>query len=239
MNRYQFELAAAVVLLAAYAAVWHWQAPGDTLTQTEIAQYLNRIDAQVSINAAEKADLLARLRDFGNNDDGRPAYMVNLMRYYEALRTDSGIPVDFAGTPAQANAHYESNVMALAWKSGSMPLFAGNVHERNVTSSCDDEDRWSRVVLMRYPSRRAVFELFADPVYAKYLPFKLGSLHVALVPAASQMVIPEVRFLAGAAVLIVFLAIGWACAVRRAAVWQPAARVGRTATSPPVPRPRS
>lgn len=217
MNNHRFEFLLAAALIAGCAGVWHWQAPGQRLTHEQVTQYLEIIDRQLPVPPDEKAEAMARLRAFGDSDDGKPAYLVNLMRYFGTLRPDSGIPADFKGTTAEANARYESSISWLALKRGSLPLFVGNVHEPNVTPSAPDEENWNRIGVMRYPSRRAFFELVTDPAYATYLPFKLAALHIALVPAESDIVIPDVRFLTVAAALLVFLLAGWVRAVRRGA----------------------
>jgi hypothetical protein len=72
------------------------------------------------------------------------------------------------------------------------------------------------VIVMRYPSRRAVLELFADPAYAPFEPYKLMALQVVLTPMQGEMVVPELRWLVGGALLLLFMAIGWLrAAIRR------------------------
>ena len=67
---------------------------------------------------------------------------------------------------------------------------------------------------MRYPSRRAFFELLTDPQWLKFAPYKLAALELALVPASGQVVIPDLRWVIGGACLIVFLVAGWVRAAR-------------------------
>ena len=120
------------------------------------------------------------------------------------------------GTPAEANAYYEEQIFPMAIASGSFPIFTGNVDDVNVIGGEAGEDRWSRVAVMRYPSRRAFFELLADPRYASVLPYKLGSLHIALVPSRREVVLPDLRLATIGLSIILFLAAGWARSARRA-----------------------
>lgn len=216
-TRYQFELWLGLSLLAACAAVWLWQFPGvlrGRLTPAEIDRYIAAIDAQLPMAVAEKSGSLARLRAWAEADDGRPVYMLNLMRYYPALHQIEGVP-RFAGTPPEANRRYEDATMPLLLKVGGIPQFAGAPQGRNVLDSPAEADDWTRVLLVRYPSRRAFLELVADPSYAPAAPLKMMASQVFLVPIAGEVSLPELRWLVAAVLLVVFLAIGWRRAVTR------------------------
>ena len=69
-------------------------------------------------------------------------------------------------------------------------------------------------MVVRYPSRRAFFEVLTDPQWLKFAPYKLAALELALVPASGQVVIPDLRSVIGGACLIVFLGAGWVRAAR-------------------------
>lgn len=209
MTKYRAELWLAVVLAILCAAAWIWQSPSRPLSNAETAGYLRQLETTLPMPAVEKADFLKRLKLFAENDDGKPIYMVNLMRYYDRVRPDAGVPADFKGTPQEANAFYESKVLPIALKSGSFPIFTGNVKEPNVIATNASEDNWNRIAVMRYPERRGFFKLLLDPAYAKYMPYKAGSLHVGLVPAERELLVPDFRFLAISFALILFLAFGW------------------------------
>jgi len=71
------------------------------------------------------------------------------------------------------------------------------------------------VLTIRYPSRRAFFDLVSDPEYAPLMPYKLASLRVALVPVAGESVTPDWRWMIGLALLSIFLAVGWLRAAAR------------------------
>ncbi|MDD3446961.1 MAG: hypothetical protein PHS60_16250 [Zavarzinia sp.] len=122
----------------------------------------------------------------------------------------------FEGTPEESNRIYEDAAMPIAIAAGAFPLFAGNVHEENLTDKEPAADNWDRVLLMRYPNRRAFLELVSDPAYGQIAYYKLAALKVALVPAVVEMSVPDVRLAVGALLLGLFLAVGWwRAAIRR------------------------
>jgi hypothetical protein len=201
MKRYRLELYLAVVMVALFALVCHWQAPGRTLTRADVDDYIRRIDAGVELPASEKADILAHLRSWGEADDGRPVFMLNLMRYYDTARSMPGHP-ETIGSPYALNAHYEAVALPKLLKLGAYPLFAGEPEgvrsgtqpSTNILGFDDDLENWSRVLVVRYPDRRSFFELLSDPDYLKVLPYKLASLKVMLMPMHDELVVIDLRW---------------------------------------------
>jgi hypothetical protein len=211
------------VLAALFAAFWFWQTPGDAakLTPAEVDAYLRRVEGKLPGEPAEQAAFLARLRAFGLADDGRPVFMLNAMRYYPELRRTAGTE-RVRGTPAEANAIYENAVMPIALRLGAYPVFGGDAMgvrvdgraHSNVTVTEPAIDGWSRVLVVRYPSRRAFLELLADPKWLEYAPYKFAALEIALVPTHGQVVVPDLRWVLGGACLLIFLGVGWVRAAR-------------------------
>jgi hypothetical protein len=68
---------------------------------------------------------------------------------------------------------------------------------------------------VRYPSRRAFFELLSNPQWLKFAPYKIAALELVLVPTSGQVVIPDLRWVMGGACLMVFLGTGWLRATRK------------------------
>ncbi|TJY61004.1 hypothetical protein E4T66_10210 [Sinimarinibacterium sp. CAU 1509] len=217
-----YMLIVGAVCLLAFAAVWLWQVPGlvrGAITPEELDGYLAKV-AATTLPAAEKADMQARLREWAASDDGKPIYMLNLMRYHEELRRFPGAP-EFQGAPQDANAHYENNVVPLALSLGAYPMMAGSAQGRNTlmiggkTSRHDihaagrELDEWSRIIMMRYPSRRTFFKLVTHPNYLPYMPYKFMAQQVVLVPVSTDLTFPEWRWLAGGILLALFLGLGW------------------------------
>ena len=88
-------------------------------------------------------------------------------------------------------------------------------HGQNLVEHTAELDNWSRVILMRYPSRRAALELFTDPDYAPIEPFKMMAQQLLLLPNHDDLVIPELRWPVGGGLLFLFMAVGWWRAGRR------------------------
>ena len=217
MRTSKFMGAMALVLSAIFAGFWTWQAPGwlrGPLTSAQVEGYLGQIEQHLTMPAEMKHQVVARLRAWALADDGRPVYMLNLMRYYPQLREFPGAPA-FTGTPVQANEYYERQVMPLVLSAGIYPLFAGAAQGANLVEHTAELDNWSRVLIVRYPSRRAVLELFSSPAYAPFEPYKIMALRVVLTPLGGEIVAADLRWVLGAALLIVFLAVGWLRAALR------------------------
>jgi hypothetical protein len=205
------EMILATVLLALFVAVWLWQNPGiigGRLSAQEIAHLLPVVEA-LPFPADERPELLRRMRAWMEGDDGKPFYMLNLMRYYPELRRLPDAP-DFQGTPKESNARYEAATKPMLLRVGGYPVYAGTPHGKNLIEHDPALDDWSRLLLVRYPSRRAFLKLLTDPAYRQIEPYKLMALRLVLTPTTAQLVLPSVPLLAGGVLLVIFLALGWA-----------------------------
>ena len=219
MKSLRFNVVFGALLLAIFIGVCLWQIPGIAgakLSKDEIARYILAIE-KVPFPPEDKQAVVAHIRAWAEADDGKPFYMLNLMRYHDKIRTFPG-SLPFSGTPRESNQIYEHAAMPLALKTGSFPLFAGEVQgSGNVMGFGPGEDGWSRVLLMRYPSRRAFLDLVTDPAYAPIAPYKLMALEVALVPNASELVLPNLWVAVGIVLLLIFVTTGWVRAAQRPA----------------------
>jgi hypothetical protein len=206
-----FLVVLAGVLLALFVAVWLWQNPGlirGRLRAEEIAQFLAQIE-RLPFPAEQRPELMKRVRSWMENDDGKPFYMLNLMRYYPELRPLPNAP-EFKGTPRESNARYEAATRSMLFKLGGYPLYAGTPHAKNLVEYDPALDGWSRLLVVRYPSRRALLKLLTHPAYREIEPYKLMALQLVLTPTTPGVVLPSVPMLVGGVLLVVFLAVGWA-----------------------------
>ncbi|MFO1254108.1 MAG: hypothetical protein U1E37_00300 [Sphingomonadaceae bacterium] len=209
-----------LLLLAAVLALfvfWAWrkQEPRRPLTRAEIDRYCEVVDAKFPVpDDQDRAAWVARLRRFGENDDGRDIYMLNLLRYHETMAKGPASAGSFTGTPHAANKIYEANAKPILMKSGAFPIFAGKVEDLNAVGSGDPaEDNWTRILVVHYPSRRHFFELLTNPQYLTKADFKSYAMHMALVPVKRELVIPDFRQLAVAGAVLLFLLAGWILAL--------------------------
>lgn len=225
MKSHRFEWLFGAALLLIFLSFSHWQSPGTKLSAAEIDTYLDSIDRLAPLPPEEKRELLRHFRAWAEADDGHPVYNLNLMRYYAQIRQLPGARVD-AKTPAEANALYESRVVPLLLRLGITAPIGGTIQQvtngatpsRNLLSYEPELDNWDRVLVVRYPSRRAFLKLIADPEYLKVMPYKLASLRVMLTPFNLEVLMPEPALVLGALCLTIFLAVGWWRSAGRARV---------------------
>ena len=195
--------------LGLFLAFWFWHSPlRRKLTQPEIDRYLGAIERQVFLPEDDKPKVLARLRAWAEADDGRPFYMLNLMRYYPELRRFPDSP-SFRGTPEQANELYEKKVRQLLFKRCGYPLLAGRTQGKSLLEVPPALDSWGRVLLVRYRNRHTFLSLLADPAYGPWEPYKIMAVELVLVPVSGGVVIPDLRLLVGGSLLFVVLVVGW------------------------------
>jgi hypothetical protein len=206
-----FEIVLAGALFALFVAVWVWQNPGmirGRLQAQEITQYMAQIE-KLPFPLDGRAEGLQRLRAWLESDDGQPCYMLNLMRYYPELHRLPGGP-NYKGTPQESNARYETAATSMLLKLGGYPVYAGTPQGRNIIEHDPALDNWSRLLVVRYPSRRAFAKLLTHPGYPEIEPYKLMAVQLVLTPTTAEVVIPNIPLLVGGVLLVVFLAVGWA-----------------------------
>jgi len=223
MRRLRFEAILLAVLLAVFLFANHLLNPGNKLSQAEVDNYMSKLE-QAPVPKEELAAMILHMRAWAEADDGKPVYMLNLMRYYPKLRALPEV-ASFQGSPAEANAYYEEHVMPILFALGAYPLFVselqgtlrGSTPSTNLVTFDPAVDNWNSVLIVRYPSRAAFLELLTDPQYLKYLPYKTASVLVALAPMKGDLILPQLDWALGAGLLILFFAIAWLRALRRAA----------------------
>jgi uncharacterized protein (DUF1330 family) len=213
--RHRFEIALGALFLALWTALWLWQNPGSRIGADEAARYLAAIE-KLPIPPEERDGLTRAAKAWMAADDGKPVYMLNLMRFNPELKHYAGAP-DISATPREANAIYEDAAIPMLLKRGGFPIYAGEAQGANIMVHDPALDHWNRVLVVRYPSRRAFMDLVSDPAYREIAPYKLMALTVVLTPTGKEMAIPELPLLAGFVLLAIFLAAGWMRAARRRA----------------------
>ena len=216
MNNLKFELRLGGVFVVLFLALWLYLNPGvvsGKLTAQEIATNLAAAE-KLPFPADEKPELLKRLRQWMESDDGKPFYMLNLMRYHPELNRFAGSP-EFNGTPQESNQRYEDAAMPMLIRIGGYPLYAGTPHGGNLMAFQPTLDNWSRLLVVRYPSRRDFLRLLNGPEYLKIAPYKVMALQVVLTPTAAEVVMPELTWLVGALLLAIYCAVGWWRTVRK------------------------
>lgn len=218
MRRYAPELILASVLLVLVMAVSYWEAPGHPLTADEVDRMVGQFERLAPMPAADKAMMVPHLRAWALSDDGKPFHMLNLLNYHPSLTPWPGTTVN-ADSPRAANAFYEDATVALALPKGLSMTYAGEpmgtADSIQLTGSGVELNKLGRVLVVRYPSRRAFLSLISDPNYHKVMPYKFAALDVTLIPMRSETITPDLRLIVGALSLIALLGFGWWRASRR------------------------
>lgn len=214
MKQYRFPILFGTILAKLFTAFCFWHSPRRRkLTREEIDHYMAIIE-KLPARAAEGIQAFtSRIRPWAEADDGKPVFMLNLIRFYPQLHTFTGAP-EFKGTPEEANAYYEKSITPLWLSHAAYPVFAGASQAKNLINIHPEKD-WGRVVVCRYPSRRAFLKLLSDPSYAPMEPYKFIALEIDLVPVSGEIVVPDLRLIIGGSLLVLFLAVNWLRAARR------------------------
>lgn len=219
MKRHRFEIVLGAVLIAVFFAFSAWQS-ARKLSPADVDHYDRLMEKGLPQEVENRAEFIARMRAWAEADDGQPIYMLNLMRYYAKLLPIPGAPT--SGTPAEANAQYEAATTSMLFERASYPMVGGNTTKiakgspkSNLLVLNAAMDNWDRIIVVRYPGRRNLINLLTSPEYLKVMPLKLAALEDVFVPYSGQYVFPDMRWVVGAALLCIFLLVGWLHAVRK------------------------
>jgi hypothetical protein len=220
LNTYRLEALLAIASVGSVLGVSAWQSTRK-LSQADVDHYIEILEKESPPEMEDRCEFISRLRAWAENDDGRPIYMLNLMRFFDHLRGFPGAPT--TSTPKEANAHYEAATVPMLIKSGGYPILTGSTtkirdrqgRESNLMVYRPDLDNWDRILVVRYPGRRTFLELVTNPEYLKVMPYKLSALEVVLTPISGELVIPDLRWLVGASCLASLLLVGWIRAAHR------------------------
>lgn len=185
---------ASVLVLTWIAVAIRYYGPADPLTETEIDAYMARVqhmfmtvivpdDSGVEIDPAEGlAKALGELRAFAESDDGKPIYMVNMMKWRQQPLFPPG--VDFDGDVVAADGEYNKLLFSNLARNASHTAFIGHALPNALNYGTGTaNDHWGDVGIFRYASRRDFFEMIASEDYRNIVYFKLAAMgQVALVP---------------------------------------------------------
>jgi hypothetical protein len=179
------------------AAAWFFYAPATPLSQAEIDDYM--VDVQkllevsfvmpegVGLDPRGLAGAMSDLRSMAERDDGKPIYMVNLMKWREGeLSFPAGAELaDSIKTAEEADLAYNE---ALFWD-----LLANNSHTAYLASmepntfnygTAPEADGWGEIGIFRYNSRRDFFNMITSDSYRNVMYLKMVSMGgIAIAPS--------------------------------------------------------
>lgn len=162
----------------------------DTIKNSVIEDSFGEFDAQ---KMADKFTLFAK------TDDGRPFYMANIMK----LRDVPFYPewMEFNGTVEEADWEYAKHLTPELIRVGGHPSYVSNAIPNAMNyGATADNDNWDQIALIRYPSRRAFFDMITSDAYIKAAPYKFISMgSVLLTPTHTSILpfnpLPDITFL--------------------------------------------
>ena len=194
MKRYFIGIVLSAVLIAVFSGA-SAEPSGGALSKAEVDRYIGILEESLPVEWEERDEFIARMRAWGESDDGQPFYMLNLMRLFDEIQPIPGAPATM--TPMEANAHYEEVVGPILASLSAYPVFVGDTMQTsssqkksNLIVFKSELDSWDRVLIIFYPQRRAFFELVTNPEYLKVMPYKMGSLDVVLTPLSGGLIAP-------------------------------------------------
>ena len=149
-----------------------------------------------------RSEFIERLRSWADEDDGRPVHMLNLIRFHDGRPQVPGHP-GFDGTAEEANAHYERAILPHLAARGIYPVFAStpqgvataNGRMTNLLGYESELEGWDRVMLVRYPSRRAFLDMASEEDYLAVVPFKIAAIDLGFVPLDKIYQLPDLRWI--------------------------------------------
>lgn len=171
--------------------MYWYQFSSQILSPKEVNTYMGIVETQTQ-NSSARHDLPA-LRNFLNEDDGKPIYTVNLYNFHGIANypKNSG----YGGSGEQAYERFSQVMIPLMLKRGSHPIYSS--YWSDLTTS-----NWDRIVIVRYRSRRDLVDLFATNEFAE------ASLHKwASIKEHERMLVQAIHIPSSIFIIIIFAAI--------------------------------
>ena len=65
------------------------------------------------------------------------------------------------------------------------------------------------MTIVRYRNRRTLLKLLSNPAFGALEPYKFMAMELDLVPVSGNTVFPDMRWLVGGTLVMIFLLVGW------------------------------
>ncbi|HEY9161523.1 MAG TPA: hypothetical protein VIS94_10600 [Desulfomonilia bacterium] len=179
---------------------WNYRWLKKPLTKAEIDR-LSAKGGYDDMSAVGKANF----RRFMEADDGKPFYMVNLMKYREKALYHEGEFPDVK-TGEDAAKLYNRAVIKELIKRGSYPVFYSR-KMANLISDSDGTDFFEHVGIVRYRSRRDLLNMVESPVYEECIKHKWASLEKTVAVPTRRVMMIDPAVTVTLAMVIIWLAV--------------------------------
>jgi hypothetical protein len=161
------------IAAVAYGAfsLWYngWRGP---LTAEEVEGFMKRFEATSIDRDPER---LEAARAFLESDDGKPFFMLNLIRLYPDPVIDPG-----RGDPRPAQKvleEYTGYFMPALLRRAGHPTFVGRAAGRYLEHwGVEPDPGWTMAGVIRYRSRRDMVELATDPRFGPKHAYKIAAM---------------------------------------------------------------
>ena len=160
------------------------------LTQAQVDAYMTAYTTNLTEErTGHKLDMATvnRIRKFLEEDDGKPFYMINLVREYDAPHYPSWWTGQRGATVTECKMEYSKACYPIMATSGSFSFMG--VCKAYSAALTDDEmmEEWDQFYLISYPSREAFMKLLASDAYADAIVHKYaGDKDSQLIPVTNN-----------------------------------------------------
>ncbi|MEM9938323.1 MAG: hypothetical protein AAF768_05715 [Pseudomonadota bacterium] len=192
-----------------YALFWLWYTPlSGPVTQSEIDEIIASLEERGS-----DTETVELFRTFFEEDDGRSFVMVNIIDM-----ADNPVELPATGPDASAGdlmAHYMEYMWPALFSRASHPLFAGqSINNAMDLAGIEGAEHWESAALMRYRSRRDLWEISSHPSFGDRHDYKLAAVEKTIAfPVSPQLLLGDPR-------LILFLLLATLLSVIDAVIWR-------------------
>ena len=172
-----------IALIATYGAFLTWHISfKPPLTEDEISAYFDDAGAVGVPNFVSTDAFMS----FMAEDSRRPFFMLNLIELKSAASYPEGYPSSIESAE-DADAAYGNKVIRLLLARGSYPLLQMTPYEVLIDSVGGQAARFDKAVVVRYRSRRDLFEMITSPEFQEAEIHKWASIERTLVVPTSSI----------------------------------------------------
>lgn len=187
-------VAVAVVLLAVLAVVFQrYYGPAEPLSQAEVEEHMANVRnmfVKVGVPDANGGvaleQILAEFRYLAEHDDGKPIYMLNMMKWRDKALFRPDIEGVQDMTAEQADIAYNEGLFYELAKNASHTAYLAKAYPNAISYGVKvdgDANHWGEIGIFRYSSRRDFFNMVGSDSYLNIVYFKLASMgHIAITP---------------------------------------------------------
>jgi len=201
----------AAATLALYLLfLWWYGGRGAPMGPQEVDRRLAAIEASASPGSrgqgTPQGEIIQELRRLAQSDDGNEFFMLNLIRFRAKALYPAGSA--YGEDALAADARYSQALAPYLFKYGGVPVFMGTPTGRFLDATGDTQ--WQRIVIVRYRSRRDMFDMVAAIAPLDVAIHKWASIEKTQVfPVRSDFSLIAVRAVVAAALVAIALVLHW------------------------------